>query len=1280
MRTIKTCCCCGDKSCKNTEFKYGSIQATCKVCALGRTSIQLPNDPEISAPTDPEPNQGDEPWDGSDTVENGHPNNLHVGNLCWHNGTEGWVNYPTEECGEWDTCWNNYEGDGGFGLVRPPEASFYEFDSPMGLLPWSPQSFKDWIDNWNGPLLPQGDCSMHCTEENIGCHTLAFVGAIGKDYGSQDDGDEMPLCGSDIVTVPPPQDEWEWVRQWVQSGGKLIIMGESSGSPMEGVLCSSKTGFFSADSTYYLNRCEDELINPESMSGLEVAENLKEFAEYCAWRPEDEEPDEFFQFRDDEYFIEEREENFINNFEAYVDEDGGENPALVKSCCQRTKLPFLKRQSEEEPSQAFSFHCSSSSGLIPKSHGKALVGHCNGEGCTVVWKQNGAGAVVVVYDSNVWGVSASQVPLSWWEQEAEHPEYQELDATTLKERSCNSDFWKFMCEDFLTEEGYVPSDCTQDIYWDNMDPLNYTSDNPCLKTAACCLPDGSCKDNMTVWECFGYEEEGRALPGIWHGSSTIHPSGKGNDRCLSCGEVSCGILPSGVCCVKEPLGNYCANRSIDVSNCCLSENWFGNNTMYEYECCHIKNELDDIDETKWLDGETNCDECFIMGACCTGVGDECQFIRKIDCETIGGTFIGEDEQCTPNPCADPEGACCYSGGCTDEITEDACLDNFGNWLGVGSTCDECDEVGACCFSDESCTNLTDEDCNNSGGDFQGDGTSCGSVSCEIVQACCKNTPSETCQSCEDLLPSICENENGVSQGTGTFCTDDTCDVSECDEVGACCPRTIDAGGCECSEITAEECTSEIYGPNVEFTPGTSCEDAPPCCGACCSGESDDWACLGESFGDGCVIPEWLCTVLEGESFTPCDDCSCHGECNSLVQINCEELGICCEDGDCYNVNSEEECNGYYIQGKRCEGEEDNFCSLGACCLPDETCQDDTIYTECIEDLGGIGWEDGVLCVDINCQTGACCFYNGTCEDMAENECIIAESVFRGIGTFCEEYCICSCSYDDGPWSDPDNEDGDVCGACCLPDGGGCFGTEWTQSDCSTYTFGAGEWVICESCPDYGCPVLGACCRCGICAGNMSSDACDLLDGTYMGDSSNCNGVNCDVIPYYGACCFYNGNCVSNIFPHECEDLGGIFMGCNSSCYSGICSGQCCINDLCLYNSNLDCDNSGGVWGGTNSDCSGNACWGSCCYRDWECCSTGFHGCYCNNDGYNTCTSSEGIWKLYTDCWNMNIPSLQSLCGAPCPAGPLVPPDCPQDCLDAGCECYCLNTRDGIVCL
>lgn len=1367
MRTYKTCCCCGDKPCKDwdNEYRYNGGGANCPICALGTTTTSA-TDFEEFAPYEPTRNQGDEEWDGRLQESDGHPDNLHYGNLCWHNGEEGWEYYP-EEC-EWNSCWNEYINDPEYSFHDKiiPKSTFYQYDSPMGLLPWSPQAFTDWIDNWEGPLLPKGDCTMHCTlgaEGNLGCHKLAFVGAIGKNFGSQNGNtDKFPLCGSDIVTVPPPESDWPEIREWVRSGGKLIVMGESSGSPMEGTECKEKIGFFNKDSTYYTDRCLDDLSGeaPSELTGLEVAELLRNFALYCAQQEDEDEIEEFFKFRDDEYYDPDRDENYINTFEAFEGEDGT-SPTI--SCCQRSKRPFLKRDSEEVV-KSFSFHCSSSSGLLPKGKGEGLVGHCNGEGCTVVWKPNGDGAVVVVYDSNVWGATNSQIPMSWWEQETLHPEIQ-LDAERLKLRACNSDFWRFMCEDFLG--GDMPNySCTEsDSYWDNKAPDNYTSENPCLPTAPCCLPDGECLDDVTVWECFGHEDDnGNRLPGIWHGSSEVHPSGKGSCD-LTCADIEgqCNEQEKRLCCSLEA---GCSQSSFAGPDCCLSEGkgFDGGNLVYKYECCKIaqQNGFEPSDvEVMWTEpnpdyGDNGCDTCYIIGACC--VDDNCfPNTRQHVCEKeLQGKFQGKDTICEPNPCA-PLGACCVQGDCIEDISEEDCFNSNGDWQGPGSNCQGSNPCnlpqGACCESDGNCYETIEPNCT---GTWQGGGTDCDEVDCTVdgIGACCipDENSDNNCQTCQDNLTNIeCEGLGGVWYDEQT-CEDEVCDTSGCEE-GACCigvPAAVgecedEEGNCCCIFTTQEECTNlGIPGTNRWHGSGISCEEVR-CCGSCCCDndcrtgcdmQSEYW-CLNSTATEDCNG-----TLVWNE----CEDCACGGNCpDAEEEIICEDYGSCCI-GFCNGLpgyggldGGESQCASYCLDtiptgpnagqtmtrehcesiGEQCVVDDElsdcrtmfrevscesaNDCRTGFCCSGDETeyeCEDCIFEEECqgnwtVYDCPEDEWEgpptNDWICsntttgceAEITCASdpnpcdpeaiGACCLSqteNGQCVDgLTEVECVDKlGGYWVGAGSTCPT---------------DDELEGYFCeqpkGTCCTTDNtNACPGEDWgwwcSASEGNwwcTYSYCAevggfwhanqptGDTNACDFCNEVDHSV-GACCTddCGTCIDNVTEIYCNSIDGVYNGDDTECFENWC---VKRGACCGQDLSCTDNLTFQQCKDA----------------------NDWCGYGDNCY------IWWGACSKCATSNCSIDCCGPLCGTCQTWTFpesiggciqecgGCFAWNCSFDGCDQGCGDsdWEDWCGCG-------QGLVGEPSDTETPETPQqtCPKECIDAGCECNCLNTRNGIVCL
>lgn len=132
----------------------------------------------------------------------------------------------------------------------------------------------------------------------------------------------------------------------------------------------------------------------------------------------------------------------------------------------------------------------------------------------------------------------------------------------------------------------------------------------------------------------------------------------------------------------------------------------------------------------YLGDQTNCqpDPCPLpTGACCFANGS-CQVLVDLRCDEWSGFFQGDQTSCDPDPCAPRLGACClFQDGSCGFILDARCLELHGTFVGYGIPCepDPCGlEIGACCLSDQSCQEIFRYGCVALGGQFLGAGIDC----------------------------------------------------------------------------------------------------------------------------------------------------------------------------------------------------------------------------------------------------------------------------------------------------------------------------------------------------------------------------------------------------------------------------------------------------------------------------------------------------------------------------------------------------------------------------
>jgi len=412
---------------------------------------------------------------------------------------------------------------------------------------------------------------------------------------------------------------------------------------------------------------------------------------------------------------------------------------------------------------------------------------------------------------------------------------------------------------------------------------------PAEPMGACCRPNGTCTDLVTVDEC-------RTLGGIPE-AGDFYP---GKD--CEFGEVDCP--PLGACCTRE---GVCLPDKL-ASDCAASGGSFAGEGVqcqpdscptgvccFDFDCEEITRAACLAEAGTYQGDGTDCQQIVcpnVEGACCLGGGD-CEDILSLDCQDAGGSYQGPYTTCADGLCA--AGACCLPGDtCTAQLGSSQCAEQGGEFF-EGASCDEpgiCHPTRACCNAG-GCRIEAEVNCAGTGDVYQDDGTQCDGL-CTLGACChldgtCDDTvvasqctgstdvfhPNRLCsnvciargacclpgQPCQTFPRQYCENNQGTYEGDGLECRENLC------VVGACClaDETCDDGitrqecersggvytdpdtvcdGLDCARgrccSVAGECTDgvtafECAAPDDLFLPGATCADDPPCVprGACC---------------------------------------------------------------------------------------------------------------------------------------------------------------------------------------------------------------------------------------------------------------------------------------------------------------------------------------------------------------------------------------------------------------------------------------------------------------
>lgn len=174
---------------------------------------------------------------------------------------------------------------------------------------------------------------------------------------------------------------------------------------------------------------------------------------------------------------------------------------------------------------------------------------------------------------------------------------------------------------------------------------------------------------------------------------------------------------------------------------------------------------------------------------------------------------------------------------------------------------------------------------------------------------------------------------------------------------------------------------------------------------------------------------------------------------------------------------------------------------------------------------GNGHNDCPCCPDL----GACCLPDGSCQEQSLDACAALGGVFQGMGTAC----------DPNPCLPP-------VGSCCL-----CSGQCIVVSEADCAAQGGEYWNFQPNCDPNPCPAqIGVCCLPnGNCVEVYCIQQCTDQGGNFMGYGGSCTENPCG--QPQEACCFTDGAC-QFVTAEECTIAGGSPQGYGTDCDPNDC--------------------------------------------------------------------------------------------------------------------------------
>lgn len=586
---------------------------------------------------------------------------------------------------------------------------------------------------------------------------------------------------------------------------------------------------------------------------------------------------------------------------------------------------------------------------------------------------------------------------------------------------------------------------------------------------------------------------------------------------------------------------------------------------------------------------TNCtpNPCDQPGACCFNDG-HCEYGLLGECQAQGGTYQGPLVSCTPNPCPEASGACCFPDGTCSIRTGSACDAEGGTWYGYGVACfpNPCPQpLGACCFDNGDCAMRMREPCEVSGGDWQGYLSDCTPNPCpQPIGACCFQNGS-----CSVLPRNVCQESNGVFYGA-----DSDCDPNPCTQPnGACC---YPDGICR-FEL---ESTCLANGGTWQGYP-SAC-DPNPCPQPCGTFRDADPERPSHAASPAPKVDRFA-NANRARTVGPNLGGTLLLHANPSLEYTDGGTAYCGLSGlaDCSQAVARHDGTDAIVIHVLAAFHADAGPRLAAVTFGLEygACTEIADYQNCGDfELPTASWPGSGEGVAVAWDLAQTEHLTEVYWFAAYNEIEYPEALsltphptqgayfaddsvpsvldpIAALGSFgFFQNGVAPCPAPPSP------------GACCFPDG---HCEVIFEPACRA---GDGDWqgpgVACS----FGlCPQpSGACCYPNGSCIEQGVDLCVGNGGMWQGV-----GVPCDPNPCSqpsGACCLPNGSC-QFLSSADCDQAGGVWQGYPSSCDPNPCpqpTGACCLPDgVCLVSTSAECTGSGGTYQGDNVSCDPNPC-------------------------------------------------------------------------------------------